>query len=130
VRFTLNTTIGLAGFFDVATNFGLERQHEDFGETLAQWGAGPGAYVVLPVLGPSNVRDTVGQVVDYATLTFIIPARIQDTTAYDIVAYGIQPVNLRYINDFRYYSSGSPFEYELVRYIVTQTRAAQIAKQK
>ncbi len=130
VRFILNTTIGGLGTFDVATRMGLERQPEDFGKTLGYWGAGGGAYVVLPVLGPSNIRDTVGKVVDYATLTFLVPSHIQDTTAYDVIAYGLQPINLRYSNNFRYYSSGSPFEYEIVRYIVTQSRTAEIEKLK
>ncbi len=129
-RFVINTTVGLLGTFDVATGWGLKRQPEDFGKTLGHWGAGNGAYVVLPLLGPSNMRDTVGQVVDYATLYFLVPSRVADTAAYDVVAYGLQPVNLRYSNSFRYYSSGSPFEYEIVRYVVTQTRMMEIEKEK
>lgn len=129
-RFALNTTIGLLGTFDVATGWGLQRQPEDFGKTLGHWGASPGAYIVLPLLGPSNARDTVGQIVDYATLTFLIPPDIRDTAAYDALAYGLQPINLRYSNDFRYFSSGSPFEYELVRYITTQVRTLEIEKEK
>jgi phospholipid-binding lipoprotein MlaA len=127
-RFVINTTVGLLGTFDPATQIGLERQPEDFGRTLGRWGAAPGAYVVLPVLGPSNVRDTIGRVVDYATLYFIIPDSVKDTTPYDVIAYGVQPVDMRYSNSFHYYDSGSPFEYELVRYIVTQTRELGIAK--
>jgi phospholipid-binding lipoprotein MlaA len=56
-RFAMNTTVGILGLFDVASNAGLEKHNEDFGQTLGRWGVGSGAYVVLPFLGPSNVRD-------------------------------------------------------------------------
>ena len=64
-RFMVNTTFGVAGFFDPATGWGLVRHNEDFGQTLGVWGLGPGPYLVLPLLGPSNVRDTGGLAVDY-----------------------------------------------------------------
>ncbi len=63
-RFLINSTIGLAGLFDVADNLGIERHEEDFGQTLAVWGVGDGFYLVLPFLGPSSVRDGVGLAVD------------------------------------------------------------------
>ncbi|MBE0615592.1 MAG: VacJ family lipoprotein [Burkholderiales bacterium] len=56
-RFAINTTAGLLGVLDVASNAGLEKHNEDFGQTLGRWGVGSGAYVVLPFLGPSTVRD-------------------------------------------------------------------------
>jgi phospholipid-binding lipoprotein MlaA len=56
----VNTTIGLVGCFDVATELGLEKHYEDFGQTLGVWGVEPGPYLVLPIFGPSNVRDAVG----------------------------------------------------------------------
>jgi phospholipid-binding lipoprotein MlaA len=56
-RFALNTTVGILGFFDVASNAGLDKHNEDFGQTLGRWGVGSGAYLVLPFLGPSSVRD-------------------------------------------------------------------------
>ena len=57
-RFFFNTTFGLLGFFDVATKMGLQRNDEDFGQTLGAWGLKSGPYLVLPLLGPSTVRDT------------------------------------------------------------------------
>ncbi len=63
-RFMVNTTFGLFGLFDVATAFGIERHNEDFGQTLGTWGVGEGVYLVLPILGPSNVRDGVGLYAD------------------------------------------------------------------
>lgn len=64
-RFVVNSTLGLAGFFDVADDFGLEKNAgEDFGQTMAHWGLGEGAYLVLPFFGPSNFRDAPGRVVD------------------------------------------------------------------
>ncbi len=63
-RFGFNTTFGLLGINDVATEFGLEKHDEDFGQTFGRWGAGTGAYIVWPLLGSSNVRDTIGKVLD------------------------------------------------------------------
>ena len=66
-RFGLNTTVGILGFFEVAEpHFGLERQDEDFGQVFACWGIGPGCYLFLPLYGPTNVRDGVGAIFDYA----------------------------------------------------------------
>ena len=60
-RFVINTTVGILGIFNVAKKMGFsEYEKEDYGQTLGVWGVGAGCYVVLPVLGPSTVRDTVG----------------------------------------------------------------------
>ncbi len=64
-RIVVNSTIGLLGFIDVASKWGMEKHNEDFGQTLGYWGAGTGPYVVLPLLGPSNVRDGPAKVVDF-----------------------------------------------------------------
>ena len=66
-RFAVNTTLGLLGLFDPATEMGLEERDTGFGDTLAVWGANEGAYLVLPVLGPSTERDTAGLIVDALT---------------------------------------------------------------
>nr|VFJ57818.1 MAG: ABC-type transporter Mla maintaining outer membrane lipid asymmetry, lipoprotein component MlaA [Candidatus Kentron sp. FM]VFJ63423.1 MAG: ABC-type transporter Mla maintaining outer membrane lipid asymmetry, lipoprotein component MlaA [Candidatus Kentron sp. FM]VFK14773.1 MAG: ABC-type transporter Mla maintaining outer membrane lipid asymmetry, lipoprotein component MlaA [Candidatus Kentron sp. FM] len=66
-RFVVNSTIGIVGIFDPATSMGLERHDEDFGQTLGVWGAGEGAYLVLPALGPSSFRDVPGVVMGFFT---------------------------------------------------------------
>lgn len=68
-RFVFNTTIGLLGLIDVATDMDLPKHNEDFGQTLAVWGVPSGPYLVLPILGPSTIRDTGGSVVDWVYLT-------------------------------------------------------------
>jgi len=65
-RFTVNTTVGMLGLFDPASGWGLVKHDEDFGQTLGVWGVPPGAYLVLPLLGPSDPRDAAGFAVDYA----------------------------------------------------------------
>ncbi|TBU93561.1 MlaA family lipoprotein [Stutzerimonas kirkiae] len=70
-RILFNTTFGLLGFVDVASRMGLQRNDEDFGQTLGVWGLGNGPYVVLPLLGPSTVRDAFGRVPD----SFLKPYR-------------------------------------------------------
>jgi phospholipid-binding lipoprotein MlaA len=69
-RIFINTTVGLLGFFDVATNAGLPSYKEDFGQTLGYWGLPPGAYFILPILGPSNMRDNIGFAGDIVTDPF------------------------------------------------------------
>lgn len=64
-RFMINSTFGVFGLFDFATQFGYVAHEEDFGQTLGRWGLGGGPYVVLPLLGPSNLRDAGGRVGDY-----------------------------------------------------------------
>ncbi len=61
-RFAINSTIGILGIIDVATDFGLEQHSEDFGQTFAVWGVGEGPFLMLPLFGPSNPRDAVGLV--------------------------------------------------------------------
>ena len=86
-RFTVNTTIGLAGFLDPATYFGLVKHDEDFGQTLGVWGVPNGPYLVIPLLGPSTVRDAGGLAVDsmlhpgwyYLDAAVTIGSRVFDT---------------------------------------------------
>ena len=126
-RFAVNTTLGMGGLLDPAgQDFGLTEQDTDFGQTLAVWGADTGPYLVLPALGPSNMRDAVGTAVDWATLSFAIPSSILDKTLYDYAPTGLQPADARYRVPFRYNSTGSPFEYELVRYAATIARKIEI----
>ena len=63
-RFMFNSTVGLAGIFDIAQHMDLPRQTEDFGQTLAVWGVRTGPYLMLPLLGPSTIRDASGRVID------------------------------------------------------------------
>jgi phospholipid-binding lipoprotein MlaA len=65
MRFAVNSTFGLAGVLDVATEAGLEKNSQDFGKTLGKWGMGTGAYIVWPVFGPSSVRDSLALPIDW-----------------------------------------------------------------
>lgn len=73
-RFTLNTVLGAGGFLDPATEFGADYVETDFGLTLAEWGMAPGAYLELPLFGPSTARDAVGRVVDsvFSPLGYVV----------------------------------------------------------
>lgn len=72
VRFTTNSFFGIFGIFDVASEIGIERHYEDFGQTLGVWGFGPGAYLVWPLLGPSTVRDTAALPLDRAVTPTLV----------------------------------------------------------
>ena len=78
-RFVFNSTFGLFGIHDVATEFGLEKHNEDFGQTFGRWGAGTGPYLVLPLLGSSNLRDGVGTALDIYTdpLNYVRPDEVE-----------------------------------------------------
>lgn len=80
-RVLVNTTIGIGGAFDVASEMGLDKHYEDFGQTMAVWGAGEGAYLFWPVIGPRTVRDTAGFVVDSYTdpVWYIYPVDVRNT---------------------------------------------------
>ena len=87
-RFTINSTLGVAGIFDPASSFSLERREADFGQTLYTWGVGPGAYIEVPFFGPWTQRDAAGFVVDVA----INPIRLLDLpypTALIVGAYAV-----------------------------------------
>lgn len=86
-RVLVNSTVGLLGVMDVASNMNLPKYDEDFGQTLGTWGFGPGPYIVLPVLGPSSGRDTIGLVGDW----FVDPVNyIED----DQVRWGLKGLDL------------------------------------
>lgn len=81
-RFLLNTTLGLAGFFDVASDLGLPRHREDFGQSLGYWGVGAGPYLEVPLLGSSSLRDAFGEIPDaYASPIIYINDEIARSAA-------------------------------------------------
>ena len=125
-RFVVNSMF-TAGLFDLAGARGIAQIREDFGQTLGHWGAGNGPYLVLPILGPSNLRDTTGLIADTLSLWLATPGAITDSTAYRIARFGLQPVDARHRIAFRYFETGSPFEYDLVRLIYTEKRELDIA---
>jgi phospholipid-binding lipoprotein MlaA len=126
-RFIVNTMFTL-GFYDLAGAKGVAQQKEDFGQTLGVWGAGEGPYLVLPILGPSNLRDATGLAVDNAPFFVLIPPSVSTSIAYRTTAYGLQPIDKRNSIAFRYYETGSPFEYDLVRLLYTKWRQLEIEK--
>jgi phospholipid-binding lipoprotein MlaA len=132
-RLLTNTTIGIGGLFDPATAFGMHREHEDFDRTLETWGVGTGPYLVLPILGPNTARSAGGLAVDggvrWAILNSIDPfGGTGARTAIETGATALETVDLRYRQSFRYYDSDFPFEYYLVRYLVSQERDLKFIK--
>lgn len=81
-RLAINSTIGIFGLFDVASELGLEKHDEDFGQTLAVWGVGNGAYFFWPVIGPRTLRDTGGWAVDFFAadpVTYVRPYGVRNS---------------------------------------------------
>jgi len=114
-RFIVNSTAGLLGLIDVAEKIGLEQRQEDFGQTLATWGIGDGFYIVLPIFGPSNVRDTAGMILTYTTdpinayavregEAWLLPLRTA-TNAIDQRSKIIDEVNALRNNSIDYYAA-------------------------
>jgi len=115
-RFVVNSTLGIGGLFDVASKFKLSNEQTGFAATLSTWGVPPGPYLVIPVLGPSTLRDGVGYLGDYG-----IDYGINVADLYrGYQSYGLGVVNAvdqRSVIDFRYYGTGSPFEYDTIRFL-------------
>ena len=125
-RFMINTTVGLGGMHDVAATAGLAPRREDFGQTLGAWGAGTGPYIVLPILGPSDLRDASGRVADW----FIDPVNyaVNDTwtnIGIDAAQGLVQRERLLDPIDDIYASSLDP--YASIRSIYLQRRAAEVS---
>jgi|TARA_Y100000294_G_scaffold116018_1_gene107648 phospholipid-binding lipoprotein MlaA len=97
-RFMVNSTIGILGVNDIATEMGMEGHNEDFGQTLAVWGMPDGPYVVLPLFGPSNPRDTVGIIVDFLVDPFNLWASNSNRDFAVFARTGTRAVDLRAIH--------------------------------
>lgn len=131
-RFAINTTVGVGGLVDVAKTQGLNYEDEDFGQTLAKWGVGDGFYLVLPLIGPSSLRDTAGLAVD----SYADPVRIvADNTDHEWIYFarvGLEGIDTRSrmidaIDDLR---RNSLDYYAAVRSAYAQRRTALIQDQK
>ena len=118
-RFVVNTTIGVAGLWDPASRVGLRGYDEDFGQTLGYWGVPAGAYFVIPLLGPSSVRDAFGSAVDRVPFFLVgFPS---------LWLLPVQTLDARANNPFRYGDLGGAFEYGIVRFLATERRKLLIA---
>jgi phospholipid-binding lipoprotein MlaA len=115
-RFIVNSTIGIGGLFDVATKIRLQSAPTGFSATLGRWGLHPGPYLVIPILGPSTLRDGFGLLGDYGLAYGVNIADLYRGAK----GYALWPIDVtdqRANTDFRYYASGSPFEYETTRFL-------------
>ena len=119
-RVAVNTTAGILGVFDVATEFGLEKHNEDFGQTLGHWGVGDGPFLMLPLLGPSNLRDTVGLVTDFKLdpITYVDPSRDRN------ILWGSRSVSQRahLLDASKILETAALDPYDFLRYAYLQRR--------
>jgi len=124
-RFLFNTTYGIGGLWDIAEKGELYEQQEDFGQTLGYYGVGHGPYLVLPFYGPSNFRDAAGLAVDSVAFSTIDPLNFENNKL-EVPYYLLETIDTRKRMPFRYYGTGNPFEYELVRFLYTKKREVEI----
>jgi phospholipid-binding lipoprotein MlaA len=120
-RFVINSTIGIGGLIDVAAKLKLPAAPTGVSTTLAKWGMHPGPYLVIPLLGPSTLRDGLGFLGDYGILYGIDLGNLYRGD----VSWGLGTVNAidqRSNVNFRYYATGSPFEYENIRFLYVRKR--------
>ncbi|MCX8071306.1 MAG: VacJ family lipoprotein [Candidatus Binatia bacterium] len=127
-RFIANTTFGVVGVFDVASQWGLDKHDEDFGQTLAVWGVPAGPYLVLPFIGPSTPRDALGYGVDSIATVYWFFADIRFT----IGPQTVQVVNSRaqVLDAVRELKEASLDYYAAVRNAYLQRRARQIRNER
>jgi phospholipid-binding lipoprotein MlaA len=123
-RFFMNTTIGFGGIIDVATYKDVPSPNEDFGQTLGYWGVGTGPYLVLPLMGPSNVRDTGGRFVDSATRVwpYFVPWWVSSGTG----ALEVVSTRARYLEEVKDLRESSVDYYAAVRDAYLQRRDALV----
>jgi len=119
-RLFVNTTVGVLGLFDVATELELPKHNEDFGQTLGYWGIGDGPYLVLPLLGPSSARDTVGWVGDF----YAWPVTYVDDDRTRYILIGVRFISLRadLLEATRILETAALDPYEFVRDAYLQRR--------
>jgi len=120
-RFAINTTLGIGGLIDVAQRFNLHRTPTGFGDTLATWGVHPGPYVVIPFLGPSTLREGLGLLADFG-LSYSTNLGGLYTGSEAWYLGSTTAVDQRATSRFRYYATGSPFEYERIRFLYVHKR--------
>jgi phospholipid-binding lipoprotein MlaA len=121
-RFAINTTIGIAGLFDVASKLNLTPAPTGFATTLAKWGMHPGPYLVLPLLGPSTLRDGVGYLGDFGTSYVVDMGGLYRNSSRSWMLGVANAIDERSDIGFRYYSTGSAFEYETIRFLYVRKR--------
>ena len=126
-RFIVNTTVGIGGLWDPASRIGIEGYEEDFGLTLGHYGVGPGPYLVIPVLGPSSLRAGTGLVADRLMLWGVETAILGDLTIVLSAVFPVEVIVERDGTSFVYGELG-PFEYELVRFLYLEYRAALLTQ--
>ena len=124
-RFIINSTLGILGIFDVASDLGLEKHEEDFGQTLASWGFESGPYLVLPILGPSSLRDALGQGVDTLGDPVNIVLRAKDKENYMYIRWSAEVLSRRayYSDEIDSLKETSIDFYATVRSLYAQRRA-------
>ncbi|ABB31237.1 VacJ family lipoprotein [Geobacter metallireducens RCH3] len=129
-RFLINSTLGIGGMWDPATDLGFPKHEEDFGQTLGWWGLKQGPYIVLPIFGPSSLRDTTGRVGDSAASYFYLyqPTDMDQNIGAGSAYTGVNAIDTRHNIPFRYYQTGSPFEYDLVRLLYKKKRELDIER--
>jgi phospholipid-binding lipoprotein MlaA len=125
-RLAINSTVGLLGFLDIAND--VPRSDEDFGQTLGYWGVGNGPFLVLPIMGPSNVRDGIGLGVDWLVYNEIRDRTTDMETWQEYTMDAMKAIDQRANVAFRYYETGSPFEYEWVRLLYTTKRKLDVER--
>ena len=125
-RFLNNTTVGVFGLMDVATKMGIPQYQEDLGQTLGHYGVGPGPYLVLPLFGPSSLRDTAGLAGDNAISYEINAIGVRKAIWASIPLTMLEVIQTRDNLAFTYGDLSSPFEYEMVRFLYLESRELKI----
>lgn len=130
-RFALNTTVGLGGLFDVAATQGLSKQSGDFGQTMYIWGYRDSSYLVLPIIGPTNVRDAIGTGVEFAVqipAAALVPTKIASLASQvDLAGTVASPLtNLSKAEDMQTLEDSSVDFYSMLRSVTDQKRQAEL----
>lgn len=125
-RLSINSILGLGGFVDVAEKLEMPNENDDFGRLLAFYGVGRGPYLIVPFMGPYNLRDIIGEGIGFAVGGMISPVSTLVVGPYTSMGLlTLEGIDLRNQINFRHYGTSTPFEYEYIRFLHSEIRSLE-----
>ncbi|OED45299.1 hypothetical protein ACH42_05155 [Endozoicomonas sp. (ex Bugula neritina AB1)] len=125
-RLLINSTLGMLGVFDPAESMGITYRRSDIGMTLAHYGVSDGPYLMIPVLGPYNLRDTVGMVLELYVEDWANYLGVSEKTFSELPWFAAYGINYRYKLQLTYDDFSSPFSYDMIRFLYSKKRELEL----
>ena len=125
-RLLINSTLGMLGLFDPADSLGVAYRRSDVGMTLAHYGVSGGPYLMIPVLGPHNLRDATGMVSEWFVEDWVNYLGVPEKTFSELPWFAAFGINYRYDLQLTYEDFSSPFSYDMIRFLYSRKRELEL----